>query len=262
LLPSLDPVLTFLLVKMLVAAVIVVTASLVAERTGALIAAMVATLPVSAGPIYFFLAMEHDSAFIGTAALGSIGASFATAAFSLAYVFAAQKFGAAGSLLIAYLAWAPVILFFRYEGFSFAVTVLFILALFPAAHVFARPYLAAKPAMAPKLAWYAIPVRALFVAMLVAAVTTLSIRIGAEWSGFFATFPVVLTSLVIFLHPRIGGPATAAIMASGILGLMGFTVALATVHLLANPIGKWLALAVGLAICFIWNLALIAWARR
>jgi hypothetical protein len=77
-----------------------------------------------------------------------------------------------------------------------------------------------------------------------------------------ATLPIVLTTLVIFLQPRIGGPATAAIMGSGLLGLMGFGVALAVLHLAAVPLGKWAALALALAICMGWNLALGALARR
>jgi hypothetical protein len=45
----------------------------------------------------------------------------------------------------------------------------------------------------------------------------------------------------------IGGPATAAIIANGALGLMGFGLAL----------GSWLALGLGLAICVGWNRALM-----
>jgi hypothetical protein len=73
---------------------------------------------------------------------------------------------------------------------------------------------------------------------------------------------VVLSTVAIFVQPRIGGPATAAIIASGVLGLMGFGVALAATHLAAQPLGRWPALGLGLAICIIWNLALVALSRR
>lgn len=256
-----DPGLTFLLVKMLVTAAIVVSASVVAERTGPLIAAMVATLPVSAGPVYAFLALEHGDAFIGEAALGSMGANMATAAFSLAYVLAAQTLGTPLALLAAFAAWGPVLLTLKWLDLPFWVLVAATLVAFPLLHRQVGPYLAVRPASPPQLAWYAVPLRALVVAMLVAAITALSFRIGAQWSGFLATLPVVLSTLILFVQPRIGGPATAAIIASGIMGLMGFGIALGVTHLTAIPLGKWPSLGLGLSICVMWNLGLVMRAR-
>ena len=258
----LDPTLSFLLLKMAITAAIVVTASLIAERTGPLLAAMVATLPVSAGPVYVFLALDHDAAFIAEAALGSMGSNMATTAFSLAYVMAAQRLSTWLSLALAFCAWGPVLLFFKAASLPIVALLGIIVCLFPVCHRVVKPYLAARPAKAPRLAWYAIPLRAFFVAVLVGTVTSLSLRIGPQWSGFFATFPVVLSTLILFLQPRIGGPAAAAIIGSGILGLMGFGVALALVHLIARPLGVGPALSIGLMVCIAWNLGLMALARR
>jgi len=258
----LDPTLSFLLLKMAITAAIVVTASLIAERTGPLLAAMVATLPVSAGPVYVFLALDHGAAFIAEAALGSMGSNMATTAFSLAYVMAAQRLSTWLSLALAFCAWGPVLLFFKAASLPIVALLGIVVCLFPVCHKVVKPYLAARPAKAPRLAWYAIPLRALFVAVLVGTVTSLSLSIGPQWSGFFATFPVVLSTLILFLQPRIGGPSTAAIIGSGILGLMGFGVTLGVVHLLAQPLGAWPALALGLAICLAWNLVLMGLARH
>ena len=62
-----SPDLAFLLVlalRMAVAAAFVIAASIITERSGPVIGALVATLPVSAGPSYVFLALDHDAAFI------------------------------------------------------------------------------------------------------------------------------------------------------------------------------------------------------
>jgi hypothetical protein len=256
-----DVSIAFLLVKMLTTAAFVVSASLIAERTGPLLAAMVATLPVSAGPVYLFLAMEHGEAFISEAALGSMGSNVATGVFSLAYVLAAQRLGAAGAVLLAFAAWGPTLLAFKWADLPLGAMIALVAAAFPVLHLIVRPYLAARPDAPPKLAWYAVPIRAAIVSVLVGAVTTLSVTIGAQWSGFFATFPIVLSTLAIFVQPRIGGRATAAIIASGILGLMGFGVALAITHMTAIPLGKWPALGLGLAVCFAWNIGLLALSR-
>src|ERR1044072_1246359 len=79
--------------QMAVPAGFVMAAAMVAERAGAAIGAIVATLPIAAGPAYVFVALDHDSAFISASAIGSIAAHAATAVFSLVFVVMAQRFG-------------------------------------------------------------------------------------------------------------------------------------------------------------------------
>ena len=86
-----------LVLKMAVTAGFVIAAAMVAERAGPAIGALVATLPVAAGPAYVFVALDHDAAFISASAIGSIAAHAATAVFSLVFVVLAQRFGTAVS---------------------------------------------------------------------------------------------------------------------------------------------------------------------
>jgi hypothetical protein len=81
-------------------------------------------------------------------------------------------------------------------------------------------------------------------------------------SGTIAIFPIVLTSLMLILHPRIGGPPTAAVIANSISGLVGFGIAIAAMHLAALRFGSVIALSLALVICVGWNLGLWGWGRR
>src|SRR6202035_3585480 len=110
--------------------------------------------------------------------------------------------------------------------------------------------------------WYDIPLRAALVATLVAIVVALSGWVGAGVSGTIALFPMVLTSMVLILHPRIGGRPTAAVIANGGWGLMGFGVAIAVLHLAALQYGSAIALGLALATCVGWNLGLWWLGRR
>jgi hypothetical protein len=257
-----EPWLGLLLLKMAVAAAIVVGCSLLAERTGPLLAAMIATLPISAGPVYVFLAMDHDAAFIAAGALGSLNSNLANAGLSLVYVLLAQRFGTVICLAAALLTWLLIVSGLQKLSLSFAA----LLALTPVAflilHRIVRPYLAARPATPPGRPWYVIPLRAAAVAALAGTVTTVSARVGPAWSGVLATFPIVLSSLIAILQPRIGGPASAAVIANSLLGLLGFGFALALVHIAAVPLGSWPALGLGLLFSILWNLALMAMVRR
>jgi hypothetical protein len=104
--------------------------------------------------------------------------------------------------------------------------------------------------------WFDIPLRASMVAVLVATVVTLSSWVGPTVSGLLAVLPVVFTSLMLILHPRIGGPPTAAVIANGAWGLMGFGLAIAMLHVTALRFGSAIGLSLALATCMSWNLAL------
>ena len=62
-------IILMLALRMAIAAAFVVSASVITERSGPVIGALVATLPISAGPSYVFLALDHDAAFIAEGAL-------------------------------------------------------------------------------------------------------------------------------------------------------------------------------------------------
>jgi len=104
--------------------------------------------------------------------------------------------------------------------------------------------------------WYDIPLRAALVATLVATVVTLSGWVGPTISGILALFPVVFTSMMLILHPRIGGKPTAAVIANSAWGLLGLGVAIAMLHVAALRFGSAIGLSLALSICVGWNLAL------
>src|SRR5690349_24872001 len=102
-----SPDLAYILVlvfRMIVAAAFVVSASFITEHSGPAIGALVATLPISAGPSYVFLALDHDSAFVAQGALSSLPINAATIFLGLTYTLLAQRH----NLFISYGAAAAV----------------------------------------------------------------------------------------------------------------------------------------------------------
>lgn len=242
---------------MAIAATIVVSVSLIAEKSKPFIAAMLATLPISGGPALVFIALDHDDIFLHGSLIGAMLANIAAGLYCLAYGFAARRFSAAPSIAIALSGWAVSGLVLRQFEWNVPLALLATFLIYAALIPASRQFLAAPMPAVPPRAWYAIPLRALAVAALVAAVTTLSWTLGPNGSGMLAVFPIVLSSLVAILHPRIGGAATARTILSGLPGLLGFGVALAIAAMLTLTIGRYAAMAVGLGICLIWNGALV-----
>jgi hypothetical protein len=93
-------------IKMAITALFVSAATITAEKLGAAVGALVATLPVSAGPVYVFLALDHDAAFISASALASLALNAATAIYVTVYVLLAQRHGVLVSVPLALRGWA------------------------------------------------------------------------------------------------------------------------------------------------------------
>jgi hypothetical protein len=244
-----------LLLRMAVAAFFVVTASFITERSGPVIGALIATLPISAGPTYVFLALDHDAAFIAEGALASLPTNAATLFLGLTYVLLAQRHGVLTSWGAAAIVWLALASLARLVHWSLAAGLLInVIAFAICIAAQARYRHARMPPIARR--WYDVPLRASLVAMLVATVVSLSGWAGPAISGILALFPIVFSSMMLILHPRIGGPATAAVIANSAWGLMGLGIAIAVLHVAALHLGSAAGLSLTLMVCVVWNFSL------
>ena len=244
-----------LLVKMAVTAAFVVAATKVAERAGALVAGMIATLPIAAGPSYVFLALEHDSVFIAHGALASLVTNGATVAMSLTYVVLAQRRGLLVSLGAALCVWFALVVVIRSVPWTTAGAIVLSIAVYAVCIPIADRFRNVRmPPIRPR--WHDVPLRAVLVGLLVAVVVELSDRLGPTMTGIFAVFPIVLTSLMFILHMRIGGPATAAVIAHTTSGMLGFSLCCLAARLTVMPLGTPLGLSLALAVSIVANLGI------
>src|SRR2546421_5123026 len=258
-----SPDLAFLLslvLRMGVSAAFVVIASMITERSGPAIGALVATLPVSAGPAYIFLAIDHGDAFIAQSAAASLPMNAATILMCLVFVHLAQHRGLAVSLTAGLAVWFVCAALVRGFDWTLAGGIIFnIVALGVCLPLVQRFRQAKMPLLTRR--WYDIPLRAALVATLVAVVVTLSNIVGPRVSGVIALFPAVFTSLILILTPRIGGRATAAVLANGPWGLIGFGLAIVVVHFAAQALGRATALSLALPAGVAWNFGLFLYGR-
>jgi len=246
--------------KMAVTALFVSVATILAERLGAAVGALVATLPVSAGPVYVFLALDHDASFISASAVASLALNTATAIFITVYVLIAQRRSLWISVSLAITVWLAVTLALAPVHWTAPSAFVLNLVVFVLCWRIVTPFrrVPMPPTIRP---WYDFVIRAGMVALLVGAIVILSFRIGSTGSGVLAVFPVIYTSIMVILHRRVGGLATAAVLANAVPGLAGFGAALLTLHLAAVPLGSALALVVALGVSVAWNAGLYV-ARR
>jgi uncharacterized membrane protein (GlpM family) len=254
--------LLLLMIKMAITAGFVVLASLITERVGPVIGALVSTLPVAAGPGYVFLALDHDAAFLAQAAVASLAVNAATGIYGMVYVLLAQRFALWIALPAGFATWLLSAVLIRAFDWTLARALAANLLVYAIAVPLAARFRHVRMPPARRR-WYDVPLRAAMVATLVATLVSASDRVGPTVSGVIATFPIVLTSLMLILQPRIGGPATAAVIANGMWGLVGFGLALLALHVTVVPLGRAAALSLALAVAVAWNFAtwFVGWRR-
>jgi len=242
-----------LAVKMAMTAAVVVVTSVVVERSGAFLGALVASLPTAAGAAYIILAAEHPPSFIAAGAVGSVASVATVSVFCATYTLMAQRRGLIASLGSAVLAWFAAASALRLTDWTPLTAVALNVAVFAVMIPLSSRYRAVGPPAKFLRTRLDIPLRALAAAIVVVVVTTASSSIGSFASGVFALFPIILGSSIVVLHPRIGGGATASMTAHAQVALIGLVLGLLAVHFVAEPLGAWAALAIGLAVCVAWS---------
>lgn len=255
-----------LLLKIVMTAGIVVAASVIVERSGPFIGALIASLPTAGGAALIILAFEHTPAFIGASVIGSMVSVAISAVFALTYAALAQRHALAPSLAGAFVVWFVPVFLSRLVPWTALSATLVIVIVFPATIYLSRHFRVEGEAKAQvqlthrDLAW-----RAGIVTLCVIVVTAASTAIGPYFSGVFAFFPVAMSSFFIILHSRIGGKAAASVAAHIQAPLIGLAPGFLAVHYLAVPLGVWWSYLIGLSLCVGWNAllwGLRSWRRR
>jgi hypothetical protein len=186
-----------------------------------------------------------------------MAANAAVAVFALVYTVLAQRHGLLLSLTAATLVWFAAAAVLQLVDWAPATALALDALVFALTIPLSARYRAGAAAAARiERTGYDLPLRAAAVAVVVTAVTTASHWIGPFASGTFAFFPIVMGSVAVIIHSRVGGKAAAAVFAHAQPALLGLCFGFLGVHLLAERIGVWWSFAAGLAIVMAWSAAL------
>jgi hypothetical protein len=209
-----------LLLKLVVTPALIAAATLAGRRWGDRLSGWLVGLPLTSGPVLFFLAIDQGSGFATTAALGVLLGTISQAAFALAYGWAAVRSGWVAATAAACAAFGLATLGFERVSLpglpAFAlVTGSLILAtlLMPKS----RP---ADNRAAPSR--WDLPLRIVVATGLVLLLTGIAPAIGAHLTGLLSPFPVYAGVLAVFAHRQSGGGGATKVLRGLLLGLFSF----------------------------------------
>lgn len=119
--------------KLVLTPVPIGAASLAGRRWGAAVSGRLVGLPLTSGPIPFFLALSHGATFAAAVAAGTLAGTISQAAFCLAYCWASVRQGWIVALTIGCSAFAFSTVFLRFVALPLAVLALLVGATLAAA---------------------------------------------------------------------------------------------------------------------------------
>src|ERR1041385_7255564 len=81
-----------LALKLILAPVIIGSASLAGRKWGPAVSGWIVGMPLTSGPVIFFVALSHDVTFASNAALGVISGGLSLVSYALTYAWLATRF--------------------------------------------------------------------------------------------------------------------------------------------------------------------------
>jgi len=210
-----------LALKLILAPLIIGSASLAGRRWGPAVSGWIVGMPLTSGPVIFFVALSHSASFAANAALGVLSGGLSLVTYALTYSWLATRFrwpvAISGSLLL--FAASTALL----QSFTFPLLPIFAvdcivlligLRLMPQEEVEAEGETRSGP--------WDIPVRIVIGTSFILLLTGLAPLISPRLTGLLTTIPLYVTILTIFAH-RDRGPAAAAHVLKGLLyGMFAF----------------------------------------
>ena len=275
--------------KLLLVPGLVAVVTLAVRRWGPVVGGWLAGLPIVAGPVLVFYALEQGNVFAARAAHATLAGLIATVAFAVAYAWASRRLPWYLCMLLGWGVFAAAIiaLYFTQPGLVASLVVL-VAATVLGRRAFSRvrfppsPKASARQAAEPGLLTETyvrrdvrtetyvgrVPpkadppgdliIRLVATASLVLVLTGLASRLGPAWSGLLNAFPVLTTIVAVFSHAQRGAAAAIAFFNGYLQAIVGFGLFCVVMARGLEPLGLGWALAAAVAAQLAWHAILVS----
>lgn len=223
------------ILKLILAPVIIGSASLAGRKWGPAVSGWIVGLPLTSGPVVFFLALSNDTTFAANAALGVISGGISLVVYVLTYVWLGTKLQWQGTIigsLLVFMGCTAILQNFTFPLFPIFLIVcamiLIALRLMPN-HI-------VEVIDSPPGPWD-IPARILIGTSFILLLTGIAPLIGSHLTGLLTTIPLYVSILTVFAHRHQGHAAATHVLRGLLYGLFAFAGFFLTLTLLLERAG-------------------------
>jgi hypothetical protein len=210
-----------LLLKLVVTPALIAAATMVGRRWGHALSGWLVGLPLTSGPVVFFLALDQGRQFAAEASLGVILGVASQAVFALAYARIGLPAGWPIRVLAGTGAFAAATVAFQILRMPAAVEPIFVVACLGVA-IQLMPRIQEAHDVVPPAPPGDLPLRVILATVLVVGLTTIAPYLGSYLSGLLSPFPLYAAILAVFAHRAAGLAAATAVWHGLLVGLFSF----------------------------------------
>jgi hypothetical protein len=242
-----------LLLKLILTPALIGAASLAGRRWGHSVSGWLIALPLTTGPITFFLALTHGPSFAATAATGTVTGGLSQAVFVLTYARLAPRLKWLPTLAAACVAFALVTALLNQFTLSLvpiyvAVLLSFVIAL----QLLPRRSTSALMTETLPSRWD-IPMRISIATVFVVLITGIAPNLGPRLTGLVAPFPLFTATLAAFAHHQYGSDAVVSVLRGLLMGLFSFASFFFTLALLLEGAGIAIAFTTAILVVLVFQ---------
>jgi hypothetical protein len=249
-----------LALKLVLTPALIGAASVAGRRWGQGVGGWLVGLPLTSGPVVFFLELDHGRAFAGAAAVGCLAGAIAEAAFCLVYGRLAFRVPWPLTLLASCVVFAAAATLLQCVALALVWLVPLVVVALAVALWLLPPGSHARVA-APPPRWD-LPARMTVTTGLVLLLTAAAPTLGPRLAGLLATFPLYAAVLTVFAH-HLEGPTPALEVLRGLLlGLFGFAGFFVVLAVLLDEIGAAPAFTAAVAVALVFQAGSLALVLR
>jgi len=210
-----------LILKLVLAPVIIGSASLAGRKWGPAVSGWIVGLPLTSGPVAFILAVSHDTTFAFGAIRGTLSGGFSLIAFCLTYAWLARKFNWAITALGSISVFAGMTTLLQnfdlpYIPLFFAIVLVIVVGLWLMPKQVELEVSQSTPSL------WDIPARILVGTSFILLMTGIAPYIGPRLTGLLTTIPLYAGILTIFAHRHHGHAGANSVLRGLIFGLFAF----------------------------------------
>ncbi len=251
-----------LLLKLVITPALIGTASLAGRRWGHSISGWLVALPLTTGPITFFLALTHGPAFAASSASGTLAGGFSQAAFVLCYARLAAHWKWLPTLGVSVLTFAVITGVLQKLTFPLVPLYLLVFLAFTLA-IRLLPHTVRSAALTDSLpARWDIPLRMLIATVFVVLITGLAPAFGPRLTGLLAPFPIFTATLAAFAHHQYGLDATVNVLRGLLMGLFSFASFFFVLAIMLQPAGMLPSFTVAILVVIVLQSISFWWLHR
>ena len=244
--------------RLFATALLIVLVARVAERAGPFVASTILTLPLFAGPSYFFLMFEVSAEFLSRSVLYAFAGMGPVLAFTAGVVVVITRFGLLAGLAAGTLLWVLLALPLQWVALTLplaalwcAVGVAAVVGLRRKVDMHARP-------PGGRSSWGPLLLRSLVAGLAVAIVSVLGAYLGPELTGIVVAFPLTLSVSAWLVYKQYGPQFAAAMLTATQRTLPSYGVFCLGLHLLTPLTGAQVGFGLAIAASAL-SASLLAW---